>query len=250
MWRSARLPQHLYLFHHVGKCAGTSLVETFGQLGREGICLGFPCETKHQVRRAARQELVQRRLSPKRLKIFYGHRVYFGLHHLAPQPARYFTFLRHPVSRVISLYNYHCDIAQNPAHQHHERDRRLMMRGEQRISFAEWFERLYTGNHLVRFLSYAMDEDRVHVPEGMEPQHLVSAKAFLDRCWFIGFTESSKQDIPLVCQAVGVPAPEKRSNVSKQHLSEAERVLASKLVEGRDQLDMELYDYARKLRGN
>lgn len=241
-------PKHLYLFHHVGKCAGTSLVQAFGCTGRQGICLGFQCKTRAEVRRSARRQLVQHRISPSRLKVFFGHRVYYGLHQLCPQPSRYFTFLREPIERVISLYNYHCDIALNPSHQHFERDRLRLLRNDRLISFNEWFDTQYTGNHLIRFLYFAMEGELVHVPEPMTEMHLAAAKRFLDLCWFIGFTETSEQDIPLVCQAVGVAAPKQRANVSRQHLDDSERKRVAKYLEEKDVLDMRLFEYAKQLR--
>lgn len=244
-----RRPEHVYLFHHVGKCGGTSLVKAFGTTGKQGICLGSPCHSKADVRRMARRELVSRRISPSLIRIFFGHRVYYGLHHLCPQPARYFTFLREPFSRVISLYNYHCDIATNPSHQHHERDRAILFADGNRLPFVDWFQQHYTGNHLVRFLHFAMDGELVHEPGEMGREQLESAKRFLEKCWFIGFTESSESDIPKVCQAIGIKTPTRRENVSRAHLPADEAAKARVMIEERDQLDCELFEFAKKLRG-
>jgi hypothetical protein len=93
-----------------------------------------------------------------------------------------------------------------------------------------------------------MDGELVHVAEPMAAIHLESAKRFLDHCWFIGLTETSERDIPWVCQAVGVPAPKRRANISRQHLDASARSRAARFVEEHDALDLQLFDYAQELR--
>lgn len=94
-----------------------------------------------------------------------------------------------------------------------------------------------------------MAGELVHVPEEMTDMQLQQAISFLERCWFIGFTETSETDIPLVCRAVGVRPPHQRSNVSRQHLDPADVTRVRRLIESRDELDMQLYEAACRLRG-
>lgn len=94
-----------------------------------------------------------------------------------------------------------------------------------------------------------MHGERVHVSESMGRESLDHAVRFLERCWFIGFTEHSQTDIPLVCQAVGVRSPRQRSNVSRQHLKDADLPRVRRLIEIHDAIDMELYETACRIRG-
>lgn len=243
-----RRPEFVYLFHHVGKCAGTSIVEAFGRTGRAGIFLGIRYNTRAEVRRAAREQILERRMSPSRLRAFFGHGVYHGLHHLCPQPSRYFTFVRRPTDRVVSLYNFQAGIALDPEHELHSRYKDTLVVNGKLLPFDEWVVGTYTGNHMVRFLYYAMESELLHVQEEMDQSHLRIAKQFLDKCWFVGLTERSDEDIPLVCQAVGVPSPQTRANVSKKYIPDTDRERVNALVEQRDALDSELYEYALSLR--
>lgn len=241
--------KELYLFHHVGKCAGTTLVHALGHLGRYGISLGFPAESRHDVRRYVRRELVQRKVSPHWVRAFFGHRVYYGLHHLSNAQPRYFTFLRNPRGRVRSLYRFHCDAALNPKHPIHDRHREGMLRDGEPMPFEEWLQGYYVGNQMVRFCAYAMRGERVHEPFEMNETYLGWAKEFLDKCWFIGFTESSDNDMNTVCQAIGVRAPKSRLNQSKFQAPPLDK-LTRQLIDEREYLDWELFEYAKSLRGN
>ena len=232
------------LFQHVAKCGGTSLVEHFGSLGRRGICLGFACDTKRQVAAETKRLLSAKGVKPEKIRVIFGHRVYFGLHELLPQDCRYVTLLRDPISRVVSLYNHHAGIAHNPAHPLYERDRDLMWRHGSLKPFHDWLAEDYSGNHMVRFLYYAMEGDEVDPPGPMTAQHLAAAKRFIDACWFVGTTETSDADFHTICAAVGMAPPRQRANVSTRFFEMPPGDSRRQEILSIDALDDQLYQYA------
>ena len=253
----------LILFQHVAKCGGTTLVEHLGQLGNRGLCLGFPCETKSDVRREAERLLGPKSSARNRVIAIYGHRVYYGLHELSEREPVYTTMLRHPVERVVSLFNHHAGIAHRPEHPNFERDRNRMLIDGELIDIADWLDRYYTGNHMVRFLYYAMQGEEVDPPGEMTEEHLAVAKQFLDLCGFVGTTETSDHDFAIICKAIGIAPPKTRANISTRYFdlgtgsSSAREAETNKLPEvtsqsssiaslilERDTLDLELYQYA------
>jgi hypothetical protein len=249
-WRTK--PEFLYLYQHVPKCAGSSVLNSLSRLGKASLILGFKCKTKTEVLERAKREV---KINPNYLRAIAGHRVYYGLHELSSVPPRYFTFLRHPVERVISLYNYMVDIALDVNHIHHKRNVQIMFKDDGTLlSFREWItpRDLSENNHILKFLYHAMEGDfipgaKIDVPS---EYHIERAQEFLHKCWFIGFTETFADDIGFVCSAIGVSPPKKRLNQSKKHFTlEQDPDIESVILE-KNRLDWQLYEYAKKLRFN
>lgn len=246
-WLVAK-PTHCYLFAHVAKCGGTTLVHTLGRVGKGAICLGDAFDTRSAVRAEAERLVQARRLKPDQVRLFFGHRVHYGLHELSALPPRYFTFLRHPHTRVISLYNHHCGIADTPGHPHQQRDSAIVGPRESRIDFLTWLLNHYTGNHMVRFLSAAMQGESTAPQGAMTEQDLQLAQQFLDLCWFVGLTEQSESDVLHVCRSIGVRPPAKRSNVSTIYQDRTDDPNFIAAINDSDALDLRLYAYALERR--
>lgn len=242
-WLVAK-PTHCYLFAHVAKCGGTTLVHTLGRVGKGAICLGDAIETRSAVREEAKRLIQARRLRPDQVRLFFGHRVHYGLHELSSLPPRYFTFVRHPHSRVISLYNHHCGIADTPGHPHQQRDLAIVGSREHRIDFLTWLMRHYSGNHMVRFLSAAMQGESTAPAGAMTENDLQLAQQFLDHCWFVGLTEQSEVDVQRVCRAIGIRPPAERSNVSTIYQDQTNSPNFLAAIDDVDALDVRLYKYA------
>jgi len=90
------------IFLHIPKTAGTSLqkaIELFYERD-EYFCI---YDDEERPGMAAFQKLTDAK--KRDVKIFMGH-FYFGLHENIPQPCTYFTILRNPIDRVISLHGH------------------------------------------------------------------------------------------------------------------------------------------------
>src|SRR5262245_3187044 len=110
----------LYLFLHQYKTAGTTfrkhLASTFPRwsrltLSNEHIGLDMSKRDGHPAVPGFvgnRVDEYVARHSSARTRLLMGHFVYPGVHTRVPgsKDARYITFLRHPIERVVSLYWY------------------------------------------------------------------------------------------------------------------------------------------------
>jgi hypothetical protein len=247
-WRTQ--PEFIYLYQHVPKCAGSSVLKALSRLGKASLILGFKCETKAEVWERANREL---KIAPNYLRAIAGHRVYYGLHELSPASPRYFTFLRHPVKRVISLYNYMVDIALDTNHIYYERNRQIMLKDNgQPLSFREWIAPSDDSdhNHILRFLYHAMEGELIPGTkiDVASEYHLERAREFLHQCWFIGFTETFNDDVGFICSAIGVSPPVKKFNQSKKHFTLEQDPDVAEIILEKNLLDLQLYEYARQLR--
>ena len=101
------------LFLHIPKTAGTSFYDCLKQAyGKQNIAEfhGIP----EQSITAFRQQIDSARMA--NIACIKGH-MYFGMHQYLSEPSRYITFMRDPVKRMISLYNY---LRQSTNHKQHK----------------------------------------------------------------------------------------------------------------------------------
>jgi hypothetical protein len=165
-------------------------------------------------------------------RLVWGHLPY-GVHRHLPQECDYFTILREPVARVTSAYKY---ILRTPGHVLHDR----VVQGN--ISFGAYVEsgidEGQTENSQTRQLS-----GKQFGPLGYEA--LEEAKAHLRRFLLVGITEQFEETFVLLRRTLRLRVPlYVTRNVSPPfHASPHELELARE----RNELDLELYRFAREL---
>ncbi len=100
------------IFMHLHKCGGTSLLSALADVYKANEC--FTIDGTRFRDSAKELIMVQDR---NKYKLIQGHMI-FGLHkYFEEGENRYFTMLREPVSRIISLYNY---ANENPSLTYHK----------------------------------------------------------------------------------------------------------------------------------
>ena len=197
-------------------------------------------------------------------RLYRGH-FYYCLYRLLPETPVYMTFLRDPVGRVISLYEY---ILRSPEHHHHELVRSLkggirdFVRSPELLAPNFQVTALSFDIDLMKTLADAqagrpepIDEDRVLIAEMVRrpPSHadLVTACRRLEEFAFVGIAERFDYSVQLLCRQFGWPpvpnyeslnvAPEsrmRRAQLAPDLLEEIERI---------HELETELYAFAKCL---
>jgi sulfotransferase famil protein len=145
---AARAEATCTLFFHIPKAAGNTIKDLLARL--------YPAEQVYRIDgeriRASNQALetwpVERRAQ---LRVVMGHMA-FGIHHRLPQPSRYFTILREPVSRLVSHYYF---VRSHHGHYLH----RFVMAN--RISLLEY---------VTRGLATELDNGQVRMLAGLEDE--------------------------------------------------------------------------------
>jgi len=108
-------PTDTLIYLHVPKCGGTTI---------HGILRdNFPADCRyyvdpHDVAGSRREFAAKPEKERRRIQLLHGHLSY-GWHEHVPGTAVYFTFIRHPVERVVSHYNY---VRFRTDHDHYLRD--------------------------------------------------------------------------------------------------------------------------------
>lgn len=225
------------LFVHIPKTAGTTMIQLLMQ--------NYPQAGTFNLGSIVQQRITEfKSLTPDQqnnYQLVVGHMSY-GLHeYIAPSRSyRYFTMMRDPVERVLSLYYF---IRRNPGHYLHE-----AIVGED-LTIPEFlnFQDLYLArNGQTRFLC-GLDVMPYYGP--VDEQSLALAKSHIEKNILVtGLTEFFDESLLLFKHVFGW----KRINYSKQNVTynraQQEDLPGEFLaaIRAHNNLDMELYHFARE----
>ena len=172
---------------------------------------------------------LERRLTAR---LVWGH-IPYGVHLYMPQRCEYFTILREPLGRVVSVYKY---IIRTPEHGLHDRLLAEAMSLEEYLETG--IDEGQTENSQTRQLSGRQFG-------ALDRNALETAKRNLEACLVVGLTERFEETFVLLRRTFGLRMRFYRTmNVSPPyHASER----AVELARERNELDLELYGFACEL---
>lgn len=181
----------LWIFLHVPKCGGTTFkAHVENHLAMEETFFEFSHWGRHYREERGLPEFVDRPDEERaRARVLAGHLLGYGIHHEVPgnREARYFTVLRDPAERCVSLYNYRWS------------------RGQAPDDFGEWYEGWYRANQSdfqTTFLARRLFAG--NLPEDGE-QRLAMAQRLLGLCWFVTTTDRWSADLGWLFGEMGLP---------------------------------------------
>lgn len=112
------MKNYIYIFIHVAKCGGYTFRYHIRKNIKEDrrILLSYNALGLNPINPPSNPEIFQKaakkylsslgREKRRRIKIVFGHAVPYGIHEFFDREPRYFTFLRNPVKRTVSVYNH------------------------------------------------------------------------------------------------------------------------------------------------
>lgn len=220
----------IYIFLHMPKSAGTTFRYHIENNFSSKEILGLYHAEGHKLSR----DDVFARLSSlsaaqkQGLRVVYGHEVYYGVHELLDRPSRYVTFLRDPIEKTISFYNYRM-----------QQGIRKKQIDEARLpSFEEWLHDS-PGMHdgmLGDLVKYGFAEGY----DVEEP----SLRALMDKFYFVGTTENFDDDALFLYHALGIRRFFRDQNKSQRYLSPADLERVRPLIAEKTPLDRRVYEHA------
>lgn len=215
----------LYIFLHMPKCAGSTFRVHIQQNLKSNEYIAFYNEKNmHYSKSDVFTKIMSLSSEEKdRLKIIYGHEVYYGLHKYFNRPVRYIVFCRELISRILSFYNYTMQFSKNS-----------------QISFQQWFkETQWMHNEMIGYFDdygFIDDSDKAL---GFKINNI------LEKFWFVGITENSDQEFLFLYYKLGVNRFRENQNISKKllkNLTENEK----KMINDLSQEDKIFYQEAVK----
>jgi hypothetical protein len=162
----------------------------------------------------------------------------YGVHEYMPQRCDYITLLREPVARVVSYYYY---VLGHPKHWRHAE---MVRSGMSLDEFAETSPERGVENDQTRILS---GKGAGELDAGvLGRKDLDEAKRNLERFLVVGVTERFDESFILIRRALGWKFPwYVTANVATG--AKPASVAALESIRERNQLDLELYEFAREL---
>ncbi|UTF59557.1 sulfotransferase family 2 domain-containing protein [Gilvimarinus sp. DA14] len=241
-----RDPAKPIIFMHIPKTAGSTLHQLFhlnfkrNEIYTLGIT-GAPTNGKFSDRHKASIEnlysLGKSKLSG--LKAVIGHMPY-GLHEAFDSDAQYITVLRHPISRILSHYNF---VKENSNHYLHERLK------NEAPTVGDYVERLKSKELNNGMLRFFLGRDHNKIPfDGCHREMIEIALDRVEKRFVnVGIQEHFEDSVKLICKSNNWESLEIESkNISKSKYTttldkdEAESILRY------NSLDLLLYEEIRR----
>ncbi len=260
---------YLYLFAHLHKSAGTSLRHHFEKSipAKERLNF-FPDSAGYAIYQFSPDEFFKtshefcQSLDDKKkrhLRFIYGHKIHWGLHReLQASKPYYFTFLRDPAKRIISLYNYYRGWYERELPLYKDKriyHNRLLVNGGC-PDFKTWFENKIlvkdAKERAVKPLGLSTTTEYYQKLAYLEAGPLTDKKLkdFTNKFDFIGFTSTFNSDSLYLYHLWQVKRFFRSRNISTKYISlqanpELERYLREQLSD-----DYQLYHYALEWKQN
>lgn len=234
-------PDHFIIFLHIQKTAGMTMQRALRRRFGPGLATRVLWRLMGDARLSGSLEEAMR--ARKRSDRFFPGHVCFGAHRLLPKPSLYMTFVRSPVSRVISLYRYS---RSTPHAYYHRQAREHDLEG---FVFRSGLMELDNGQ--TRMIA-GTDEDLFlnRRPIGGVDDALLSlAKRNLDKhFFFVGLRERFDESFLLWARKIGWETPSYISVNRSNHEGTEENLdpsLLSRIAET-NRYDSALYEYCSR----
>lgn len=234
----------LYLFLHIPKTAGITFLRHVKYNYASKTLLAVGPKPDMKFNHCAEVDAYIDSLPQKRkdqVRFVSGHSVYYGIHgHFQKRP-RYFTFLRDPVKRTISNFNYfmqNYDVFV-------EEDNELFPQNRDELTFDRWWDCFQHNMQAGVVLNYRHDDRPGWDPElRLDESHLEEAKRILDDFYFVGLTETFQEDSMFLYGKLGITSffKERQNVMSRSFLTVTDDV--KKRIAKDAALDIELYEHA------
>ena len=186
--------KHKFIFIHIPKCAGTSVAKALYPYGdKHDTFLGCHADAKEEIveedgfciHKHSNAQEIKKYATPERWEEYFV-----------------FSFVRNPIDRIISLYEWWRD---TPGNWDVETKEIIS-----KMSFKEFVFSKYTGRPQIEFL----------ISRGEHKEHFVENQFRLELD-FIGKQECLSRDFAYVCGLLRLPRIElKKDNVSRKRLSD------------------------------
>jgi len=229
--------QQILIFLHIPKAGGNTLKSILNEQYREDERLRiytYPHFSKDKgIERLKKLSIEEK----SKLKLIYGHFA-FGIHKYLSAEAKYITFLRNPVDRIISHFYY--------VKKHNVKEHIKNMEGD---TFEEYLEKglqYELNNGMTRLLC---SEEKIQKGSTVTRDDLETAKRNIEKYFsFVGVLEEFHKGLMILNNMLGWGNAliYKRKNVTEHpKREEFPKHVINKIIQ-MNKLDIELYKYVRE----
>lgn len=189
----------IYIFLHMPKCAGSTFRAHIQRNLKNNEYLSFYNEKNmHYSKSDVFKKVLSLSSEQKdKLKIIYGHEIFYGLHKYFKRPVRYIVFCRELISRTLSFYNYTMQFSENS-----------------KPPFEKWFrDTIWMHNEMIGyFKDYGFIDD-------FDKKLGHKIDNILEKFWFVGMTENADDNFLFLYSKLGINRFLENQNISKKILT-------------------------------
>lgn len=236
--------KYLYIFLHIPKCGGTTFYHHILQnFKKEEILVLHEnfFSMEESIYEAAKHKdgyewLKQKRKVYKKkfedyiynlpntekdkIKIIYGHYIYYGIHKYFNKIPRYITFVRNPIYRTVSLYNFLVNsFYEMPLDQNNINP---FLVNNKLISFDRFIDNIY-GEHYIFSLAMISCLKGLNYFTYLKANNTNNIDASfisaINKFYFIGITENNNEDFLFLYNMLGIRKYYPNQNFSKKYFS-------------------------------
>lgn len=237
----------LYVYLHIPKTGGVTFVRHVMYNYAYKTLLAVGPKPDMKFRHCADVDAYIDSLPQKRkdqVRFVCGHSVYYGIHGHFQKKPRYLTFLRDPVKRAISNFNYFMQNYDLFVKEDHEQ----FPQNRDELTFDRWWDCFQHNLQTGVVLNYRHDDKPGWDPElRLDESHLEEAKRILDDFYFVGLTETFPEDSMFLYGKLGITSffKERQNVTSRSFVTVTDDV--KKRIAKDAVLDIELYEHAIEL---
>jgi hypothetical protein len=234
--------QPIIIFMHIPKTAGSTLKLIFYRQFQPGEIFEFYFMKDKSVSERIQVFKYLQKAQKRQLKLVSGH-IGFGLHQFIDHPCTYTTFFRHPIERIISYY---C---------HLKATQKKIVENQSLEDFVEKCSG-YAQNSMTKFLSGKTLDNQLNPSSAMvdnlnSNEMFELAKKNLENYFEIfGISERFNESLVLLQKAFGwnIALNYQKRNVAKTRIKRQDlSVNTVKIIEHFNEMDLQLYEYAKEL---
>ena len=251
--------EELYIFLHIPKCAGTTFIKHIKKNFPEDEAIGLdPDKLGLKKDRFLHADYINgvkkyfdkfTNKQKDKIRIIYGHTVPYGVHRLFERPHRYMTFVREPLSRVLSIYNYNATLYNNADSNGKKEDfyKHVLLINGKVPSFEEWVKKKWEKLRFYKTVAPFMPrflQDLGFLDKGSLDQKKILAG--IEKFYFVGLTNHYEDDSAFLYHKLKINKFFLSSNISKNYITHEQFLKVKSFISEKTKDGRKLYNSAVK----